>query len=127
MEKITKYVAFDGEEFEYEEECLDYERKEKTRNCYGFQAYDRMAREIHPTDYDDLDDFVTDMGYLKITDVKGRDEFVNICDDNRVYLYDGMEDFCEKGLYYFDEDKDYWYNWDFEYEKLRIIRRKMDY
>ena len=127
MEKITKYVAFDGEEFEYEEECLDYERKEKTRNSYGFQAYDRNAREIYPFDYDDLDDFVGDMGYLKVTDVKGWDEFVDVCDENRTYLCDGIEGLSEKGLYYYDEDQDYWCSWDYEYEKLRNIRRKMDY
>lgn len=127
MEVITKYLAFDGEEFEYEEECLDYERKEKLKDSYGFKAYDINAREIHPSDYADLDDFITDMKFLKITDVKGWDKFVDVCDENRTYLYDGMEEFCEKGLYFYDDENDYWESWEHEYEKLRNIRKKMDY
>ena len=127
MTEITRYVAFDGEEFEYEDECLEYERKENLKNSYGFQAYDRNAREIHPTEYCDLEDFVNEMSFLKITDTNGWSDFVDLCDDNRVYFYDEMKEFCEKGLYYHDEDQDYWYNWDYEYEKLRNIRRKMDY
>ena len=127
MEVITKYLANDGTEFEFEDECLDYELKEKMKGIYGFKAYDSNAQEIHPFDYDDLDDFITDMMFLKITDVKGWKEFLDICDEERVYLLDGVDDICEKGLFFFDEDHDYWTSWDYEYEKLRNIRRKMDY
>ena len=127
MEVITKYLADDGTEFEFEDECLEYELKEKIKDIYGFKAYDRNGQEIHSFDYDDLDDFITDMMFLKITDVKGWEEFLDICDEERVYLLDGVDDIGEKGLFFFDEDHDYWTSWDYEYEKLRNIRRKMDY
>ena len=127
MTKVTKYIADDGTEFEFEDECLEYELKEKIKDIYGFKAYDRNGQEIHPFDYDDLDDFITDMMFLKITDVKGWEEFLDICDEERVYLLDGVDDIGEKGLFFFDEDHDYWTSWDYEYEKLRNIRRKMDY
>ena len=127
MEVITKYVADDGTEFEFEDECLDYELKEKMKGIYGFKAYDSSAREIHPSDYDDLDDFATDMMFLKVTDVKGWEKFMDICDEKRVYFVDGVDEICEKGLFFFDEDHDYWTSWEAEYEKLRVIRRKMDY
>ena len=127
MEIITKYVADDGTEFEDEYQCLDYELKEKMKGIYGFKAYDSSAREIYPSDYDDLDDFATDMMFLKVTDVKGWEKFMDICDEKRVYFVDGVDEICEKGLFFFDEDHDYWTSWEAEYEKLRVIRRKMDY
>jgi hypothetical protein len=127
MKKITKYLANDGTEFEFEDECLDYELKAKVREIYGFTVYDCDGKEIKPDDYRDLDCFIGEARYIKITDVKGWDEFSELCEENDVYFYDGMDDFYEKGLYYFDDDHDYWLNWDSEYEKLRTIRRKMDY
>ena len=127
MEIITKYVANDGTEFDFEDECLDYELKGKIREIYGFTAYNCDGREIKPSNYRDLDCFVSDARYIKVTDIKGWDEFSDLCEEQDVYFYDGMDDFCEKGLYYFDDDHDYWLNWDSEYEKLRTIRRKMDY
>ena len=127
MTEITKYVADDGTEFDFEDECLEYELKGKIRDIYGFTVYDCNGKEIKPEDYRDLDCFVGEARYIKITNIKGWDEFSDLCEENDVYFYDGMDDFCEKGLYYFDDDHDYWLNWDAEYEKLRTIRRKMDY
>ena len=127
MEVITKYVAEDGTEFEFEDECLDYELKGKIRDIYGFTAYDCNGKEIKPEEYRDLDCFVSEARYIKVTDIKGWDAFSDLCEEQDVYFYDGMDDFYEKGLYYFDDDHDYWLSWEHEYEKLRAIRRKMDY
>jgi hypothetical protein len=127
MTEITKYMADDGTEFDFEDECLDYELKAKVRGIHGFTVYDCNGKEIKPTDYRDLDCFVSEARYIKITDIKGWDDFSDLCEENDVYFYDGMDDFCERGLYFFDDDHDYWINWDSEYEKLRAIRRKMDY
>ena len=127
MKIITKYVANDGTEFEFEDECLDYEFKGTIREIYGFTVYDCKGKEIKPDEYRNLDCFVSEARYIKITDIKGWNAFTDLCEEQDVYFYDGMDDFYEKGLYYFDDDHDYWLNWDFEYEKLRTIRRKMDY
>lgn len=127
MEVITKYLANDGTEFEFEDECLDYELKGKIRDIYGFTAYDCNGKEIKPEEYRDLDCFVSEARYIKVTDIKGWDAFSDLCEEQDVYFYDGMDDFYEKGLYYFDDDHDYWLSWEHEYEKLRAIRRKMDY
>lgn len=127
MKVITKYLANDGTEFEFEDECLDYELKGKIREIYGFTVYDCNGKEIKPDEYRDLDCFVSEARYIRITDIKGWNTFTDLCEEQDVYFYDGMDDFYEKGLYYFDDDHDYWLNWDSEYEKLRAIRRKMDY
>jgi hypothetical protein len=127
MTEITKFVADDGTEFEFEDECLEYELKAKVKDTYGFTVYDCYGKEIKPADYRDLDSFIDEARYIKITDIKGWDAFSDLCEENDVFFYDGMDDFCERGLYYFDDDHDYWVSWEAEYEKLRVIRRKMDY
>lgn len=127
MEVITKYVANDGIEFDDEDECLEYELKVKVKNIYGFTIYDCNGKEIKPTDYRDLDCFIDEARYIKITDIKGWDAFSELCEENDVYFDYGMDDFYERGLYFFDDDHEYWVSWEAEYEKLRNIRRKMDY
>lgn len=127
MTEITKYMADDGTEFDFEDECLEYELEQKVKGIYGFKAYDCNGKEIKPSNYRDLDCFVSEARYIKVTDIKGWNEFSELCEESDVYFYDGMDDICEKGLYYYDEDHDYWENWEHEYEKLRAIRRKYDF
>ena len=129
MTEITKYIADDGTEFDYEDECLDYERGIKILKVYGFRAYDRQGKEIFPKNYiKDMDDFTYDVCYLKIENIRGWEEFEELCNDEfDTYFYDGLDSISETGLYFKDDDHDYWASWDYEYEKLRNIRKKMDY
>ena len=129
MKEITKYISDDGKEFDDEDECLDYERGIKIKKVYGFKAYDRQGKEIFPKDYvSDMDYFTYDAYYIKVTDIRGWEEFEELCrDEFDTYFCDGLEDISETGLYFKDDDHDYWTSWDYEYEKLRNIRRKMDY
>ena len=66
MEIITKYVADDGTEFENEDQCLDYELRNK--KFYGFIAYDCRKNQITIKNYSCLDDFVDDFRAVKIID-----------------------------------------------------------
>ena len=129
MTEITKYIADDGVEFDDEDECLDYERGIKILKVYGFKAYNRQGKEIFPKNYvKNMDDFKYDVYYLKIENIKGWEEFEELCrEEFGSYFYDGLDEISEKGLYFKDDDHDYWVSWDYEYEKLRAIRRKMDY
>ena len=129
MEVITKYIADDRTEFDDEDECLDYERGLKIHKVYGFRAYDRQGKEIFPKNYvSDMDDFVYDVCYIKVENIKGWEEFETLCNDEfSTYFYDGLDSISETGLYFKDDDHDCWTNWEYEYEKLRNIRRKMDY
>ena len=129
MEVITKYIADDRTEFDDEDECLDYERGLKIHKVYGFRAYDRQGKEIFPKNYvNDMDDFVYDVCYIKVENIKGWEEFETLCNDEfSTYFYDGLDSISETGLYFKDDDHDCWTNWEYEYEKLRAIRRKMDY
>ena len=125
MEIITKYVAEDGTEFESEDACLDYELRNK--KFYGFVAYDCHKNQITIRDYSYLEDFVDDFRAVRVTDYEGWREFEQYCRENGVCFYDGLDSICEKGLYYFDDDHDYWLSWEYEYEKLRNLRRNFDY
>lgn len=125
MEIITKYVANDGTEFEDEDQCLEYEMRNK--KFYGFVAYDFRKEPISIKDYCCLVDFVDDFRAIKVTDYKGWREFEQYCRENEVCFYDGLDDICERGLYFFDDDHDYWISWEHEYEKLRNLRKNFDY
>lgn len=130
MKEITKYISDDGKEFDDEDKCLDYERGIKIKKVYGFKAYNRQGEEIFPKDYisSDMDDFVYDACYIRITNIQGWEEFEEFCNDEfGTYFYDGLDEISETGLYFKDDDHDCWTNWDYEYEKLRAIRKKMDY
>lgn len=129
MEVITKYIADDGKEFEDEDECLDYERGLKIHKVYGFRAYDRQGKEIFPKNYvSDMDDFVYVVCYIRVENIRGWEEFEELCNDEfDCYFYDGLDSISETGLYFKDDDHDCWTSWDYEYKKLRNIRRKMDY
>ena len=129
MTEVTKYIADDGKEFDDEDECLDYERGIKIHKGYGFKAYDLQGKEIFPKDYvRDMDDFTYDVHYIRVDNVKGWEEFEELCNyEFDTYFYDGLGSISQTGLYFKDDDHDCWTNWDYEYEKLRNIRKKMDY
>lgn len=129
MTEITKYIADDGKEFDNEDDCLEYEKGIEIKKVYGFKAYDRQGKEIFPKDYiSDMNDFIYDVYFIKVENIKGWEEFENLClDEFDTYFYDGLDEISETGLYYKDEDYDCWVNWETEYEKLRAIRRKMGY
>lgn len=47
MEKIVKYVAFDGTEFDDEDDCLDYELEERAKEYIDYFAlYDSERKPI---------------------------------------------------------------------------------
>ena len=125
MEMITKWIADDGEEFEDEDQCREHELRNK--KFYGFIAYDFRKEPISIKDYSCLEDFVDDFRAVKVTDYEGWREFEQYCRDDGVCFYDGLDDICERGLYFFDDDHDYWISWEYEYEKLRNLRRSFDY
>ena len=125
MEMITKWIADDGEEFEDEDQCREHELRNK--KFYGFVAYDFRKEPITIKDYSYLEDFVDDFRAVKVTDYEGWREFEQYCRDDGVRFYDGLDDINERGLYFFDDDHDYWISWEYEYEKLRNLRRSFDY
>ena len=124
MEKIIKYVAFDGTEFDYEEDCVDYELETKAKEYteyFTLYDYDRKpikfcadGRVLDHTTYiivkDEkavsfLDDWMNDYGcHRTIGKCADRENIVN-----RI------------GLWMWDEKEDVWVHWETEMSKMREL------
>lgn len=128
MKEITKYVANDGTEFENEYECLDYERTEGMKAIKGVKFFFENGKEI--TEYSNLEDLLNRSYFIIITDRNDFDKFEDLLYDefDCNYWAEGWENLQGKtGLFYYDEYFDRWVSWDEQYDKLREIRRKMNY
>lgn len=128
MTEITKYIADDGTEFEDEDECLDYERTTSMKKIQGVKFFFENGKEV--TDYSSLEDLLDRSYFIKITNEDDFNKFEELLYDELgcSYWADGWNSLKgEKGLFYYDEDRDCWVSWEAEYDKLREIRRKMNY
>ena len=128
MEIITKYVANDGTEFEDENECLVYERKKGMKEIEGVKFFSENGKEI--TNCSNFEDLLDLSFFIKITDKNDFDKFEDLLYDEFGchYWADGWEDLRgETGLFYYEKEFDRWLSWDEQYDKLREIRRKMNY
>ena len=128
MKEITKYIADDGTEFEDEDECLYYERTEKMKTVKGVKFFFENGKEI--SDYENLEDLLDRTCFIRITDKEDFDKFEEILYEEfgGDYWADGWDSLRgETGLFYYDKDFTRWMSWDEQYDKLREIRRKMDY
>lgn len=124
MEKIVKYVAFDGTEFDDEDECLDYEFETKAKEYTEYFAlYNRDRkpikfcaddRTLEYTNYivvktekvvSFLDDWMIDYGCYS-TIGKAADL---ACIENRI------------GLWMWDEEEEIWKHWETEIAKMREL------
>lgn len=124
MEKIVKYVAFDGTEFDYEEDCVDYEFETKAKEYvehFTLYDYNRKpikfcadGRVIDRTCYivikDEkvvsfLDDWMIDYGcYCTIS------KSADLADiENRV------------GLWMWNEIREIWEHWETKIAKMREL------
>lgn len=128
MREITKYIANDGTEFDNEDDCRYYEVTENMKTIKGVKFFFENGKEI--TDYSSLEDLLDSSYFIKITDENDFDKFEEIISDEfgGDYWADGWSSLRgETGLFYYDEDSIRWMSWDEQYDKLREIRRKMDY
>ena len=128
MREITKYVANDGTEFEDEEECRYYEMTEGMKTIKGVKFFSENGKEI--TNYSSLEDLLNSSYFIKITNENDFDKFEEIISDEfgGDYWADGWNSLRgETGLFYYDKDFERWISWDEQYDKLREIRRKIDF
>ena len=124
MEKIVKYVAFDGTEFDYEEDCVDYEFEEKAKEyleCFALYDCERKpvkfcadSRVLDHTCYiivkDEkavpfLDDWMIDYGCRHTIGKSANREDI----ENRV------------GLWMWDEIEETWVHWETEIARMREL------
>ncbi len=131
MTEITKYLADDGTEFEDKDECLDYERKQKLGDLKGLKFYDSDFNELTIDQAENCEQLISDAYYIKCTDGNDLDNFKEVLDEEYCgwsgFDCAGWRNVDREGLFFFDKDSDCWMSWDEWYDKLRDIRKKLNY
>lgn len=124
MEKIVKYVAFDGTEFDCEEDCANYELETKAKDYikyFTLYGYDRK-----PIKFCADDEILGDVFYIIIKDEK----VISFLDDWMIncgcYSTIGKSAYNQNikncvGLWMWDEDEEDWKHWETEMSKMREL------
>jgi hypothetical protein len=123
MTEYTTYVAFDGSEFDDEDDCLAYERTMKATDYEKEIFFYGINREPVPLNVEDLDDVY----FVNIKTEKAKEWFVDRCYDSgsvHPWSYDPYrrEEFPMTGFFWFDTYDDTWHHWQTEIERLNAIR-----
>ena len=123
MTEYTTYVAFDGSEFDDEDDCLAYERTMKATDYEGEIFFYDASLEPVPLHVEDLDDVY----FVNIKTEKACQWFVDRCQDcgsTHPWSYDShrREEFPMTGFFWFDTHDDTWHHWQTENKRLNEIR-----
>lgn len=124
MEKIVKYVAFDGTEFDYEEECLIYEFEKRAENYINYFALYDYKRK--PLKFSAGTSLIDDVFYIIVKDEK----VIPFLDDWMIeegnYSTITKSASCVNienriGLWMWDDDERVWKHWETEMSKMREL------
>ena len=124
MEKIVKYVAFDGTEFDYEEDCANYELETKAKECIEyFTLYDRNRK---PIKFCADAEIFADAMYIIIKDEKAFSFLDDLMVDYGYYSTIGKSAYNQNiknyvGLWMWDEQEEDWKHWETEMSKMREL------
>ena len=121
MTEYTTYVAFDGSEFDDEDDCLAYERTMRATDYEGELFFYDSNRKPLPLDVEDLDNVY----FVNILTEKASAWFLDRCRDcgsTHPWIYDShrKEEFPKTGFFWYDDNGD-WRHWQTEMESLRAI------
>ena len=124
METITIYVAFDGAQFDNEEDCANYELETKAKDYIEyFTLYDYDRK---PIKFCADDEILADVFYIVIKDEKA----ISFLDDWMIdygchftiskSAYNQNIKNCV-GLWMWDEQEEGWKHWETEMSKMREL------
>lgn len=121
MTEYITYVAFDGSEFDDEDDCLAYERTMKATDYEDEIFFYDSNRKPVPLNVEDLDDVY----FVNIETEKASKWFLDRCRDSGAthpWTYDARraEPFPKTGFFWYDDNGD-WRHWQTEMESLRAI------
>ena len=124
MEKITKYVAFDGTEFDYKEDCAEYEFLESAKEyADSFSLYD-MARKPLKVSYNE--ETLSNTIFIIIKEARAvpfLDNWMidNCFDENIGRVANRLDIENCIGLWIWDSEEDTWKHWETEIAKMREL------
>lgn len=122
MRTRTIYISNDGEEFETEEECLEYERNRDASNAILMFASNRFPI----TDVDSITAF-EEAQYLYILDAERAKEFFKAIKDDYSYAIPKLDEVTNFSLYAYEGDhSDQSYvNLDDKIAELEVLRDEL--
>ena len=120
MTEYTTYVAFDGSEFDDEDDCLAYERTMQATDYEDEIFFYDNNRKPVPLNVEDLDDVY----FVNIETEKAREWFIDRCRNcgsTHPWSYNPHreEEFPLTGFFYYSDEE--WHHWQTEMERLRAI------
>ena len=124
MEKIVKYVAFDGTEFDCEEDCANYELETKAKDYIEyFTLYDYDRK---PIKFCADDEILADVFYIVIKDEKAISFLDDWMIDYGCHFTIGKSAYNQNikncvGLWMWDEQEEGWKHWETEMSKMREL------
>lgn len=109
MIEKTTYIAFDGTEFEEEDECIEYEAAQEAKGCRWtwFSDFSGTRLEPKPGNIHNLMAFI-------LTSKKEYETMANWFREEGEDT-DGLEEYKGEGLYYYN------YGWKYWPEEMRKI------
>ena len=124
MEKIITYVAFDGTQFDDEDECVEYEFLESAKEYTdGFTLYNE-ARE--PIKISFNEDALDETSFIIIKEARAIPFLDDWMIDN--YFYETISKVADRlniknciGLWVWDGKEETWKHWETEMAKMREL------
>lgn len=124
MEAITIYVAFDGAQFDNEEDCANYELETKAKDYIEyFTLYDYDRK---PIKFCADDEILADVFYIVIKDEKAISFLDDWMIDYGCHFTIGKSAYNQNikncvGLWMWDEQEEGWKHWETEMSKMREL------
>lgn len=126
-EKVT-YIADDGTEFDYEDECRDYEMAQEILPLFeNVQMWDCCENPIAtPTDWEEIENALEELHYIRGSGVEELwDAIYNADLENQMLDYESFRSEVESAdatdLLMFDGDADRWVNVNYLFDEYRKI------
>ena len=126
-EKVT-YIADDGTEFDYEDECRDYEMAQEILPLFeNVQMWDCCEKPIPtPTDWEEIENALGELYYIRGSGIEELwDAIYNADLENQMLSYETfrteVNSASETDLLMFDSDADCWVNVNYLFNEYRRI------
>lgn len=126
-EKIT-YIADDGTEFDYEDECRDYEMAQEILPLFeNVQMWDCCEKPIPtPTDWEEIENALEELHYIRGSGVEELWNAIYNADlESQMLSYETFRREVESAdatdLLMFDSDMDEWVNVNYLFDEYRRI------
>ena len=132
IEKIT-YIADDGTEFDYEDECHEYELAQEILPLFeNVQMWNECEEPIPiPTCLEEIENVLEEMYFVRGSDVEALWEAIYDSDmEHKMLNYDSFRDEVyganDTDLLMYDGDRDCWVNVNRVFDECRKILRNFN-